>query len=487
MDGELWKKRYEREKQARLQAEQIAEQKTREIYQRNRELTQLAESLEHQVEERTAELEANNQRLADSRNTLRQKQTALKEANLRLQEKAAELEKVSEHKSQFLANVSHELRTPLNSLMILASMLTGNHEGNLSDDQLQSLQIIYNSANELLEIIEDILDMSKAEAGELSIYQDDVLLGDIWRGLYDQFMPISKERKIEFQVVCAPKLPDLIHTDKKRLKQILKNLLSNAFKFTPENGSVCLRIHKKTWRLDDQYTSEGLVFDVSDDGVGIAADKHETIFNLFKQADGSTSRRYGGTGLGLSISRKLTHLLGGQLSLDSEAGKGATFSLTLPPLTLVPQSSAGAQSDSNFVAAGNVDTTPDFCGQEVLLVDDDLRNSFAFSRLLESKGLKVHLAENAHQAIDFLNQSPPLDLILLDLMMPEVDGYELLTQLKSQDNFREIPAVMLTASPLREDEIRCREAGADDYLQKPIEVSVLINHINNVFLSSRHR
>ena len=480
MDDAVWKKRYEREKRARLAAESIAEAKTREIYQRNIELTELAQNLEQQVLERTVELEANNQRLADSRNTLREQQKNLQEINRRLQEKAAELQKVSEHKSQFLANVSHELRTPLNSLMILASMMTDNQEGNLTDDQIHSLQIIYNSANELLEIIEDILDMSKAEAGALSIFHEDVLLGDIWRSLQDQFQPVSKERGIRFEVVCAPDLPELIHTDRKRLKQILKNLLSNAFKFTPGNGLVRLVIHKKTWQLDQEYTSEGLVFDVIDDGVGIPEEKHESIFHLFKQTDGSTSRRYGGTGLGLSISRKLTQLLGGELRLDSAAGEGATFSLTLPPLTLVPQESAELAPDSEFIVVSEKETEAEFANQQILLVDDDLRNSFAFSRLLESYGLKVHLAESAARAADFLVGHPSLDLILLDLMMPDVDGYELLLQLKASEEHQHIPVVMLTASSSREDEIRCRRAGADDYLQKPVDVSVLINHIHHV-------
>ena len=479
MDDKAWEKRYEREKAARLQAERIAEEKTREIYYRNLELKKLAETLEEQVKERTAQLESNNHRLVESRNTLRTHQQELQEINQRLQEKAAELEKISHHKSQFLANVSHELRTPLNSLMILASILAENHEGNLTTDQVQSIQIIFNSANELLEIIGDILDMSKAEVGELSIFQEDILLGDIWRSLVDQFMPVSKEKGVNFEVICAPNLPEWIHTDRKRLKQILKNLLANAFKFTPKEGSIKLLIHKETWRLGRDYSSEGLVFQVTDTGVGISEEKHETVFHMFKQADGTTSRKYGGTGLGLSISRKLARLLEGDLTLESKENQGSTFSLILPPLTLVTTEESIRNINSEFIIVSEEDNSEPFTGQEVLLVDDDLRNSFALSRLLESYGLRVHLAESGQQALDFLEENKQIELLLLDLMMPVMDGCEVLKHLRGKVGFRLMPVIMLTASMLKDDEMRCRAAGADDYLQKPVEIRVLMDHIRS--------
>jgi len=478
MDEVAWQKRYEREKKARLQAEKIAEEKTRELFYRNQELKTLAQSLEAQVRERTAQLQANNQHLLESRNTLKTQQKTLQEVNQRLQDKAAELEKVSQHKSQFLANVSHELRTPLNSLMILASILADNQDGNLSADQVHSVQIIFNSATELLEIIEDILDMSKAEAGELNIFQEDFLLGDVWRSLSDQFMPISKERGVDFEIICASGLPQWIHSDHKRLKQILKNLLANAFKFTPEGGVVKLLIDKEPWRLGEEYSSEGLVFQVVDNGVGIASDKHETVFQMFRQVDGSSSRKYAGTGLGLSISRKLARLLGGDLTLDSEAGKGATFSLLLPPLTLVTTVESQS-SDSEFILISEEDATEPFAGQQVLLVDDDLRNSFALSHLLESHGLRVHLAESGAQALEYLDEHKQIDLLILDLMMPTMDGCEVLTQIRSRIEFRLMPVIMLTASTNREDETRCRNAGADDYLHKPVEIQVLMDHIRS--------
>ncbi|USE33785.1 ATP-binding protein [Endozoicomonas sp. SCSIO W0465] len=479
MDEKGWQKRYEREKLARLQAEKIAEEKTREIYYRNLELKKLAESLEEQVKERTHQLEVNNSRLIESRNTLRAQQRELRDINQRLQDKATELEKISQHQSQFLANVSHELRTPLNSLMILTSMLAENHEGNLTADQVQSVQIIFNSANELLEIIEDILDMSRVEAGELSIHYEDIILGDIWRSLTDQFMPVSKEKAINFEVISAPDLPEWIHTDRKRLKQILKNLLANAFKFTAKGGSVRLLIHKETWRIGKDYSSQGLVFQVTDTGIGIPRQQHETVFHKFKQVDGSSGRKYGGTGLGLSISRKLARMLEGELTLESEEGKGSTFSLLLPPLTLVTTEESTRQVDSDFFLVSEEDISEPFSGQEVLLVDDDLRNSFALSRLLESHGLRVHLAENGQQALDFLKQNKQIDLLLLDLMMPEVDGCEVLRRLRGMIEFRLMPVIILTASALKDDEMRCRAAGADDYLQKPVETRVLMDHIRS--------
>lgn len=415
MDEKAWQKRYQLEKKARLQAEKNAEEKSREI----------------------------------------------------------------QRQLQFLGNVSYQLRTPLNSLMILASMLADNQEGNLTSEQIRSVQIISNNANELLEIIEDVLEISKAEAGELSIHQEDVLLGDIWRSLVDQFKSVSQEKGIHFEVICAANLPEWIHTDRKQLKQILKNLLANAFHYTPKGGAVKLLIHKEAWHLDNDYSSEGLVFQVSDTGVGISEEKQETIFHAFKQADDLTNKSYGGNGPDLSISRKLARMLEGDLTLESIEGEGSTFSLLLPPLTLVTTEESIRNADSEFLIASEEEVNEPFSGQEVLLVDDDLRNSFALSRLLESHGLRVHLAESGQQALDFLANNKQIELLLLDMMMPIMDGCEVLELLRNKVEFQLLPVIMLTASIREEDEMRCRRAGADDYLQKPVEISVLMDRIRS--------
>lgn len=480
MDERQWKDRYFREKEARRKAEKVAEEKASEIIARNQELARLTEILEEKVKLRTAELQKKNRTLSQSRNTLRDQRQTLQEVNEILKGKAEELEEISRYKSEFLANVSHELRTPLNSLMILASILVDNQEQNLTGDQIHSLQVIFNSANELLEIIEEILDMSKAEAGELSIDKGDVLLSDIWNSLSDQFQPVSKERNIQFDMICSRDLPRYIHTDKKRLKQILKNLLSNAFKFTSEQGSVKLLIHKETWNSGESFTSEGLVFTVMDTGIGIPDDKQEAVFQMFKQADGSTSRKYGGTGLGLSISRKLARLMGGDIVLKSEEQTGSSFTLHMPPASLVTaKSAADSESAQRFFVDREEREDILFAGEKVLLVDDDLRNTFALSQLLQGMGLDVHLVDSGERALEFLASGAQCDLILLDLMMPAMDGQRVLESIRSKISHRMLPVIMLTASDSQEDELRCRGAGADDYLIKPIEISVLLDRLRS--------
>ena len=479
MDAEAWKKRYQREKSARKAAERIAEEKTREIFFRNQELTKLAASLEEAVKERTRELEKQNFSLEEHRDKLKNQRRMLQSTNQALEEKAIELEKISRYKSEFLANVSHELRTPLNSTIILAKLILDNSEGNLSADDLHSLSIIYNNANELLEIIEDILDMSRVQAGELSIHMEDVSVHELCQTLEEQFRPLADEKSLAFTIDVGTDLGEWINTDRKRLKQILKNLLSNACKFTPEKGRVALRIFRDVWNPDTDYTSECLSFAVSDSGIGIPVDKQQTIFQMFKQVDGTTSRQYGGTGLGLAICRKLSDLMDARLMLVSEKDQGATFTLSLPPGSLLPDTADHNPSSMNnefFLNTVEPDSDEvfEFNEQTVLLVDDDLRNSFALSQLLQKHGLKVLLSENGRQALELMDTERHIDLVVLDLMMPTMDGFTVLEKLRSEVEYRMLPVVVVTASSSAEDEKRCRLAGADDYLSKPVEAPELL-------------
>ncbi|MGL6093380.1 MAG: CHASE3 domain-containing protein, partial [Pseudomonas paracarnis] len=287
----------------------------------------LKESQAH-LETQQAELEQTNEQLAEQTQTLAEQRDAmdrknieLNQAQLELEDRADELQRSSKYKSEFLANMSHELRTPLNSSLILAKLLADNPQENLSAEQVKFAESIYSAGNDLLNLINDILDISKVEAGKLEVRPENASVERLVDGLRGMFEPLAMDRKLGFQVDVQQGSPTLLFTDRQRLEQILKNLLSNAIKFT-EQGEVSLSVSRAP--------GEGIAFTVRDSGIGIAPDQQESIFEAFRQADGTTNRRYGGTGLGLSISRDLATLLGGYISVTSEPGKGSIFTLVLP-------------------------------------------------------------------------------------------------------------------------------------------------------------
>jgi signal transduction histidine kinase len=267
------------------------------------------------------ELEQTNSELEEQAQTLEMQRTMLEQSAASLESKAQELAQASQYKSDFLANMSHELRTPLNSLLILSKLLGDNADGNLSPDQVQFARTIQSSGNDLLMLINDILDLSKIEAGHVKIQPEPLALQRLVGDLRQIFAPVADQRGVELELVVRSGVPAAIETDRLRLEQVLRNLLSNAFKFT-ESGTVCLEIAP---------AGEGQVaFAVTDTGIGISPEQQEAIFGAFQQADSAISRKYGGTGLGLSISRELARLLGGTIALVSTVGKGSTFTLTLP-------------------------------------------------------------------------------------------------------------------------------------------------------------
>ena len=408
-----------------------------------------------------------------------QSEKARLEAERALEDTITELEKVRRFKTDFLANVSHELRTPLNSTIILSRVMLDNQAGNLSDEDLHSLSIIHNNANDLLGLIEDMLDMSAMQAGELSVHLEDVSLQELCRNLEERIQPLAVEKSLSFHIEIDDNVSEWINTDRKRLRQILKNLLLNACKFTHPGGKVSLKIDKTVWHVDPEYSSESLRFQVTDTGIGIPDNQKEAIFEMFQQADGSTQRSYEGTGLGLAISARLAELLDGTLSLQSEENVGSTFSLVLPPGTLLPEESehqATADTPPFFYQPDEEHQLSQyFSDQTVLLVDDDLRNSFALSLLLQKQGLTVLLAENGQQALKVMENEPSINLVLLDVIMPTMNGITMLETLRSQVAYRMMPVIMLTASTSAKDEKRSRIAGADDYLTKPVEISALLD------------
>jgi signal transduction histidine kinase/ActR/RegA family two-component response regulator len=396
-----------------------------------------------------------------------------------LEDNAQQLALVSRYKSEFLANMSHELRTPLNSVLILARLLAENTEGNLDSEQVQYASTIHSSGQDLLALINQILDLSKIEAGKLQVDLGPVALRQVTGALERMFRPTLAEG-IEFSVSIPPHVPEAVLTDEQRLQQVLKNLLSNAFKFT-QVGRVDLSIDVEAGGARFNTTalrsaSQVLALAVSDTGIGIPPDKHELIFEAFQQADASTSRTFGGTGLGLTISRELARLLGGEIRLRSAPGHGSTFTLYLPVLLPVE-----AREDAVEIPAAAPaprpppapETLKKLQGCKVLLVDDDVHNLFAVTSLLERYGLRVLAAKDAQECFGLLATNPGIDLVLMDVMMPEIDGLEATRRIRQRPEHASLPIVALTAKALPSDRERCLEAGCSDFATKPVGPEML--------------
>ncbi|MBF0190199.1 MAG: response regulator [Magnetococcales bacterium] len=390
-------------------------------------------------------------------------------------EKAHELANASRYKSEFLANMSHELRTPLNSLLILARMLARNEERNLTRAQVESAQVIHESGSDLLRLINDILDLSKVEAGRMDVLWETRGFESFLRGVERLFRPVAEQKGIDFRCAVDPGLPLEWRTDWAKVEQVVRNFLSNAFKFTAQ-GHVRVRVTRLpagTVLLNPALAADTCVaIVVNDSGIGIPEDKREQIFEAFRQVDGTTSRQYGGTGLGLSISRKFAELIGGEIRVESHLGQGSTFSLLIPA---IPPESLDPRRPRHVLAPEeeNDITAPEPTFRDptriLLIVDDDTRNLFALRQLLESRVGAIHTARNGRDAIEMLEAHPDVDLVLMDIMMPEMDGLEAMRQIRSQSRFSRLPMLALTAKVMPGDRDQCMEAGASDYLPKPVE------------------
>lgn len=590
--------------------------KIQELLSESQSQTEELSAQQEELQQQTNRLVASEEELKMQQEELIQNNKQLEEKSILLEEKAIELERISNYKSEFLANMSHELRTPLNSIMLLSKLLGDNHEENLSQEQIEFARIIHNSGNNLLKLISDILDLTKIESGKSEILLEPTSIRNICRNLDDIFIPLAKEKGILYSCKPIGDIPEQIITDGFRLEQILKNLVSNAIKFT-EKGSVTIevsKIYNEDNTNSDIAPNATMQFSIIDTGVGIPADKQDLVFNVFQQADGSTHRKFGGTGLGLSISKKLANLLGGNIMLESEPGKGSTFTLLIPcnSSDFVAKKELNKSSfikydeqknnlttknkilvvednnnhllalikfleNKNFECAGvatakealeflSKNSTqciildmglPDSNGNEllekikknnfssipviiytgnnisqkaeqklkkyadaiviksansyqrlldelslifnltkkvnedvnlpdidislknksVLIVDDDIRNIYALTKILENQNMLVLSALNGKEALILLNENPSIKLVLMDMMMPEIDGYEAISIIRKNNKWKKLPIIALTAKAMLGDREKCIAAGASDYLTKPLDAEQLISLI----------
>ena len=483
-------------------------------------------SLTAELQSRQEELERSNRRLRENATQLseqmrqvRYKNREVELARAALEEKAEQLALSSRYKTEFLANMSHELRTPLNSLLILAHLLADNPASNLTPKQVEYAQTIYSAGNDLLGLINDVLDLAKVESGTVTLDMATERFEALRDYLDGAFRQLAHDKGLQFTISIGQDLPPALRTDAKRLQQILKNLLSNAFKFTPE-GTVSLEVALATsgWTPEHPVLDRAekvVAFSVMDTGIGISPDKQQIIFAAFQQADGTTSRHYGGTGLGLSISSKLSNLLGGEIGVQSSPSAGSTFTLYLPLLAQnvgredsgpengwfqraempVPEQIAFARpADADMkdllanpildepsliqrAPAGDAGAMPELAGTRVLLVDDDIRNIFALSSALEEQGMIVMNAESGPDGIRMLQNHPEIDIVLIDMMMPDMDGYETIRAMRGLDCFKGVPIIGISARAMKGDREKCIAAGASDYMSKPVNVDHLLSLI----------
>ncbi|HRO67528.1 MAG TPA: ATP-binding protein, partial [Pseudobdellovibrionaceae bacterium] len=438
------------------------------------------EELLQELKRSNVELEAQAKELEEKAKLLEVKNQEVELASRSLEEKAEQLSLISRYKSEFLANMSHELRTPLNSLLILSQTLADNKDSNLTPEQVKYASTVHSAGQDLLALINEILDLSKVEAGKMPVDPREVRVGSIEDYLEQTFRPVAEHKGLDLEIERDLNVPKTMFTDENRLHQILKNLLSNAFKFT-EKGGVKMRVsladRSEKFPLETlNHSKSVLVFSVTDTGIGIPDDKQKLIFEAFQQADGTTSRKYGGTGLGLTISREIARLLGGIIQVESEPGEGSTFRLVLPQKYVGSDLSAhDSVSEQDLTFYRPLPEVADFNGMKVLIVDDDMRNIFALSTVLKARGMDVVYAENGCQGIKALHENGPIDIVLMDTMMPEMDGLEAIRQIRENPDYADLPIISLTAKAMKGDREKCLAAGASDYVTKPVDQTRLLS------------
>jgi signal transduction histidine kinase/HAMP domain-containing protein/CheY-like chemotaxis protein len=441
------------------------------------------EQLLEQLQGSNVELDRRRAELEDRAQLLEARNREIAQASASLQAKSQELARVSQYKSQFLTNMSHEIRTPLNSMMILAQMLEANEDKQLAPKQQEWAAAIHTAGRDLLALINQILDLSKVEAGRIEAHPQTLRLSEA-RGFVERaFRPLALQKGLELGVEIAEDAPETLLTDPQLLHQILKNLLANAFKFT-EHGRVELRIQPAGPEHEGSEIVKRapavLAFSVIDTGIGIPKEQHARIFEAFHQADSSITRKYGGTGLGLAISLEYARVLGGDIIVKSTPGVGSTFTLLLPvaapatELQTVPPREPAAETPPLEPATPPEDERT-LASKRVLVVEDDPRNLFALAALLERKQMEVVPASNAREAFAALEKQPDVDIVLMDIMMPDVDGYQAVRQLRARKQFEGLPVIALSAKASASDRNEALAAGFDDFLVKPAEIGELVS------------
>jgi len=470
---------------------------------------QLAGELQTQqkeLQQTNEQLAQKAQQLAEQNSEVERKNQEIEQARRALEEKARELALTSKYKSEFLANMSHELRTPLNSILVLGQQLAENPDGNLSGRQVEFARTIHGAGTDLLNLISDILDLSKIESGTVSVEPEELFFGSLLEAVSRPFRHEAENRRLFFEVKSDPKLGRSLVTDPRRLQQVLKNLLSNAFKFT-EQGGVRLTVSSAAsgWSPDHPVLSGAgsvVAFEVSDTGIGIPAEKQRIIFEAFQQADAGTSRKYGGTGLGLAISRELASLLGGEIQLRSIPGKGSTFTLYVPQTYVGPAAAplperGGASPATPVYLASPVVSEQDVTFEDdrdmlqegdtvILIVEDDPHYARVIADLSHDKGFKVLVAMTGAEALSLAREYNPT-AVSLDVFLPDMLGWTVLNHLKQDSRTRHIPVQMLT---LDDDRRHGLSRGAFAFVTKPTsteDLDAALTRIRDYALPRRKR
>jgi HAMP domain-containing protein/CheY-like chemotaxis protein/signal transduction histidine kinase len=484
-----------------------ATMQTEALLKQSQQLAAELQSQQGELQQTNEQLELKAQQVAERNVEVERKNQELEQARRALEEKAAELALTSKYKSEFLANMSHELRTPLNSILILGQQLTDNPDGNLTAKQVEFARVIHGAGTDLLNLISDILDLSKIESGTVSVDAEDIYFQNLVDRVARPFKHEAENRGLAFEAIIDPRVGRSIITDSKRLQQVLKNLLSNAFKFTEQGGvRFSVTAVENGWNRDHPVLSQTpmvVAFSVSDTGIGIPLEKQRIIFEAFQQADASTSRRYGGTGLGLAISRELAALLGGEIQLRSNPGEGSTFTLYLPityvgatGVSRLGNPSQGGPSPAQSrpaltlpPRAPTIEHIPDDRGDlqpedsVLMIVEDDPSYARIVADLAREQGLKVLVALTGQEALELARVHRPT-AVSLDVFLPDMLGWTVLSRLKQDPALRHIPVQMLT---LDEDKQHGLARGAFDFISKPAVADELTSAIARVVDFSKPR